>query len=66
MQICLSTTKLSKARYQVEVQALDLGDLTSVVAFGNKFNERKLPLNLLINNAGVSEFNLCCSSQLLN
>ena len=38
---------------QVEAYELDLADLQSVVAFANKFNERKLPLNILVANAGI-------------
>lgn len=39
--------------YPVEVGSLDLASLDSVRAFAAKFNARRLPLALLICNAGV-------------
>ena len=44
--------KASKNEH-VEALSLDLGDTDSIFAFVKKFNERKLPLNILVNNAGV-------------
>ena len=37
----------------VDVEALDLSDLGSVRAFAKRWNERKIPVHLLINNAGI-------------
>lgn len=37
----------------IEVEALDLGDLTSVRAFAKKWNDAGRPLHLLVNNAGI-------------
>jgi retinol dehydrogenase 12 len=38
---------------KLEVEALDLGDLTSVRAFAKKWNDAGRPLHLLMNNAGI-------------
>ena len=40
---------------QVDAMDLDLSSLKSVAAFAAAFKQRKLPLHLLINNAGAIE-----------
>lgn len=51
----LSTTKIQQdcEGYPVEVGSLDLASLDSVRSFASSFNERNLPLALLICNAGI-------------
>ena len=44
----------SQGRAKAEFLALDLGDLQSVKACANTFLQRGLPLDLLINNAGLA------------
>ena len=49
-EISLRSAGTAKA----EFLALDLGDLDSVRQCAQAFNARQLPLNLLINNAGLA------------
>lgn len=54
----------SSGNAHVEAIALDLSELASVAAFVAEFKKRKLPLHILINNAGLFAlllFALVCS-----
>ena len=51
-QSVVDDIKKSTGNPKVEALAIDLGDLKSVAAFVAEFTKRKLPLHLLINNAG--------------
>ena len=60
VRCCSAMQKLNRVKplqgcqtYSVEVSSLDLASLDSVKAFAAKFNARRLPLALLICNAGV-------------
>lgn len=45
---------------QIEVIEMDLGDLKSVKSGAEDFLRREEKLHILINNAGVRIFALCC------
>ena len=53
-QAAVEGIRRSVAGAQIELLALDLGDLQSVRACANAFLSRNLPLHLLINNAGLA------------
>ena len=43
----------------LEVMAIDLSSMQSVVAFASQILERNLPIALLMNNAGTMETEMC-------
>ena len=53
-QAAVEGIRSSVAGAQIELLALDLGDLQSVRACAKAFLDRNLPLHLLINNAGLA------------
>lgn len=52
-RVDVATEALASVAGDIEIAAMDLGDLASVRSFADRYLETERPLNILINNAGI-------------